>query len=108
MDLKPKKKTLKELIKNAYKENKLTRDILAALYKREGYKVCRWPKQIRKLLRYNKFKCLIINGLIYYRNWVFVPNSPELQLEVVHYTHSSGPAGHLGRVKTLDLLNQTY
>ena len=33
MDLKPKKKTLKELIKNAYKENKLTRDILATLYK---------------------------------------------------------------------------
>jgi len=31
MDLKPKKKNLKELIKNAYKENKLVRDILAAL-----------------------------------------------------------------------------
>jgi len=31
MDLEPKKKTLKELIKNAYKENKLARDILAAL-----------------------------------------------------------------------------
>ena len=31
MDLKLKKKTLKELIKNAYKENELTRDILAAL-----------------------------------------------------------------------------
>jgi hypothetical protein len=39
MDLKPKKKSLKELIKNAYKENKLTRDILAILYKREGRKV---------------------------------------------------------------------
>jgi hypothetical protein len=33
MDLKSKKKTLKELIKNAYKENELTRDILAILYK---------------------------------------------------------------------------
>ena len=31
MDLKPKKKTLKELIKNAYIENKLARNILAAL-----------------------------------------------------------------------------
>ena len=31
MELKPKKKTLKELIKNVYKENKLARDILAAL-----------------------------------------------------------------------------
>ena len=38
-DLKPKKKPLKKLIKNAYKENKLAKDILAALYKREGCKV---------------------------------------------------------------------
>ena len=33
IDPEPKKKTLKELIKNAYKENKLTRDILAVLHK---------------------------------------------------------------------------
>ena len=39
MDLKPKKKPLKKLIKNAYKENELVRDILTALYKREGCKV---------------------------------------------------------------------
>jgi len=41
MNLKPKKKPLKKFIKNAYKENKLTRDILAALRKREGYKTRR-------------------------------------------------------------------
>ena len=68
MDPEPKKKPLKELIKNAYIKNKLARNILAALYKREDYKICCWPKQIRKLLRCNKSKCLIINGLIYYRN----------------------------------------
>ena len=39
MDLKPEKKPLKKLIKNAYKKNKLARDILAVLYKQEGYKV---------------------------------------------------------------------
>ena len=39
MDLKPKKKPLKELIKNAYKKNKLIRDILAVLYKQEGHKI---------------------------------------------------------------------
>jgi regulator of extracellular matrix RemA (YlzA/DUF370 family) len=33
MDLKPEKKPLKELIKNAYKKNELIRDILATLYK---------------------------------------------------------------------------
>ena len=38
IDLVPKKKPLKEFIKNAYKENKLARDILAVLYKQEGCK----------------------------------------------------------------------
>ena len=38
IDLKPEKKTLKKLIKNAYKENKLTKNILAVLYKQEGCK----------------------------------------------------------------------
>jgi hypothetical protein len=33
MYLKPEKKTLKELIKKAYKENKLAKDILAILCK---------------------------------------------------------------------------
>ena len=40
IDLKSEKKPLKKLIKNAYKENKLIRDILAILYKQKGYKVC--------------------------------------------------------------------
>ena len=39
INLKSKKKPLKELIKNTYKENELIRDILAALRKWEGYKV---------------------------------------------------------------------
>ena len=68
MDLKPEKKPLKEFIKNAYKENKLARDILAILYKREGCKIYYQLKQIRKLLHYNKSKYLIVNGLIYYKN----------------------------------------
>jgi len=39
MDLEPKKKPLKGLIKNAYKENELARNILAALHKWEDCKV---------------------------------------------------------------------
>jgi len=41
MDLNPKKKTLKELIKNTYIENELARNILATLRKQEDYKVRR-------------------------------------------------------------------
>jgi len=108
MDPEPKKKPLEELIKNAYKENELARDMLAALCEWEGRKARCWPKQIRKLLRCDKSKCLIVDGLIYYRNWVFIPNLPKLWLEVVHCTYNLGPVGYLGCVKTLDLLNWTY
>jgi hypothetical protein len=44
MDLEPEKKPLKELIKNAYKENEFIKDILAVLYKWEGCKAYYWPK----------------------------------------------------------------
>ena len=103
--LEPEKKSLKELIKNAYKENKLAKDMLAILCEQDGPKVRRWPKQIKKLLYCDKSKYLIINGLIYYRNRVFVLDLLKLRLEIIHRMHSSGPAGHPGRVKTLDLLN---
>jgi len=82
--------------------------MLAALRKQEGRKARCWPKQIRKLLRCNKSKCLIVDGLIYYRNQVFIPNLPKLRLEVVHRIYSLGPAGHPGYIKTLNLLNWTY
>ena len=38
IDLESKKKTLKELIKNTYKENEFTRDMLATLYNRKAVK----------------------------------------------------------------------
>jgi len=41
MDLKRKKKPFKEFIKNAYKKNKLIKDILATLCKQESYKIRR-------------------------------------------------------------------
>ena len=78
IDLKPEKKPLKKLIKNAYKKNKLTRDMLAILYKQEGCKVYYQLKQIRKLLHCNKSKYLIIDSLIYYKNYIFIPDLPEL------------------------------
>ena len=44
IDLEPEKKSLKKFIKNTYKENKFAKDMLVALCKWEGCKVCRWPK----------------------------------------------------------------
>jgi RNase H-like domain found in reverse transcriptase/Reverse transcriptase (RNA-dependent DNA polymerase)/Integrase zinc binding domain/Chromo (CHRromatin Organisation MOdifier) domain len=105
LDPEIKTKSLEELVRTAYQENELARDIIAALRDRETR---RWPKPIRKILRCDKSECSIVDGLMYFRNRLFVPDSLGLRLEVVHRTHSAGPAGHPGRVKTLDLLNRTY
>jgi len=68
MDLKLKKKPFEDFIKNTYKENKLTKNILAILHEQNSTKARRWPKQIKKLFHYDKSKHSIINGLIYYKN----------------------------------------
>src|SRR6266702_4182960 len=65
--LKPKKRSFKKLIKNTYKKNKLIKDILAVLCKQDSPKARHWPKQIKKLLHYDKSKYSIINSLIYYK-----------------------------------------
>ena len=98
-------KSLDELIRAGYQENELAQEMVAALRDRETR---RWPKKIRKLLRCDKSECSLLDGQVYFRQRLFVPDAPDLRLEVVHRSHSSGPAGHPGRVKTLDLLNRTY
>ena len=108
MDLEPAKKSLEELIRQGYTENDLAKDMLSLLRERDDRQSRRWPKAIRRLLRCEKSECSIVDGLIYYRNRLFIPDAPDLRLEVVHRTHSSGPAGHPGRVKTLDLLHRSY
>jgi len=98
-------KSLDELIRAGYQENGLAQEMVAALRDR---KARRWPKKIRKSLRCDKSECSILDGQVYFRQRLFVPDAPGLRLEVVHRSHSSGPAGHPGRIKTLDLLNRTY
>jgi hypothetical protein len=98
-------KPLDELIRNGYREDDLAKDMVAAL---RDHGLRRWPKKIRKLLRCDMSECSLVDGQIYFRNRLFVPNAPKLRLQVVHRSHASGPAGHPGRVKTLDLLNRTF
>ena len=68
----------------------------------------RWPKALRRALRCDKSECRIVDGLIYFRDRLFIPDHAGLRLIVAHRTHSSGPAGHPGRVKSIDLLNRSY
>ena len=98
-------KPLEELIRQAYQDDELARDMVAALRER---KLRRWPRHVRKKLRCDMSECALVDGQIYFRKRLFVPDAPGVRLEVVHRSHSSGPAGHPGRVKTLDLLNRSY
>ena len=98
-------KSLDELIREAYHMNDLAQKMIAAL---QDPSARRWPKTIRKYLRCDMSECQLIDGRIFFRNRLFIPDHLDLHLEVVHRSHSIGPAGHPGRVKTLDLLNRTY
>ena len=52
--------------------------------------------------------CKEVAGRIYYRDRLFLQPNDEPHTQVIYQTHSTGPAGHPGRVKTLDLVSRTY
>jgi hypothetical protein len=96
---------LDELVTVAYQRNEFAQKIVEAMQEPERR---RWPKPIARELRVDYSECSLINGKVYFRHRLFVPDDPELRMQVIWRTHSSGPAGHPGRVKTLDLMNRTY
>lgn len=51
---------------------------------------------------------MINDGLIFFRNQLFIPDYEDLLFETFYRTHSSGPAIYPGRFKALDLLHRTY
>ncbi len=93
------------LIDDAYQTNKNAVQMTTAL---QNPKTRKWPKEIRRDLRIAMSECDVIEGRIYHRNRLFIPDSPGLRLQILHRTHSSPISGHPGRVKTLDLLTRTY
>ena len=98
-------KPIDDLIDNAYSTCPTAALMLAAL---RDPQVRRWPKPLRKELRIAMMDCKEVAGRIYYRDKLFLPPNDELRTQVIYRTHSTGPAGHPGRVKTLDLVSRTY
>jgi hypothetical protein len=52
--------------------------------------------------------CKVIGNRIYYRDRLFAPPDDELRTQILYRTHSSGSAGHPGRIKTLELITRDY
>jgi hypothetical protein len=93
------------LISASYDNNHQAQAMLAALKDPEQR---HWPKQLKKELRFPMSECKIIEGKIFFRDKLFIPDEEELKLQIITRTHSSAPAGHPGRSKTIDLLRRTY
>ena len=95
---------LTRLIDTAYLRNDVAQQVMSALRDPE----CRRsPENLRKIFRtYSEWST--IDGKAYFRHRLFIPDNDELRAQIIWRTHSSGPGGHPGRVKTLDLMNRTY
>jgi RNase H-like domain found in reverse transcriptase/Integrase zinc binding domain len=98
-------KPIDDLIAAAYASSNMAKTMLSSLRDPECRK---WPKLLRKQLRIAMTDCKIVENKIYYRDKLFLPPDDELRTQVIYRTHSTGPAGHPGRTKTLDLLSRTY
>ncbi|KJK73746.1 hypothetical protein H634G_10981 [Metarhizium anisopliae BRIP 53293] len=94
-----------DIIDQAYNNSDLAQTMLTAL--RDPNVKC-WPKSVRRELRIAMQDCKVRGNRIYYRDRLFLPPTDEAKIQVIYRTHSSGPGGHPGRVKTLDLITRTY
>jgi len=98
-------KPIDELIDRAYTRSHTAQIMLTAL---EDPATRNWPKSIRKELRISMMDCKVVQGRIYYRDKLYIPPDAELQTQIIYRTHSTGPVGHPGRIKTIDLISRTY
>ena len=82
----------------------------------EAYQVDQFPGRILGLLRDGTRQCKEIsladckemNGRLFYRDCIFVPDHTPLQLQLLQDHHDPPTMGHPGRVKTLELLARKY
>jgi hypothetical protein len=97
-------KHLDDLIDDSYRESPTLTLMMAAIREGDG-----WPAELKTRLRIPFAECKLIAGRIYFRDRLLIdPDDSELQLQILERTHSSGPSGHQGRTKTIDLLNRIF
>jgi hypothetical protein len=52
--------------------------------------------------------CKICKNRIYYKNKLFIPENTELKMQIIYKTYNSKAEGHLGRMKTTELVSKSY
>jgi transposase InsO family protein len=95
-----------DLLTNMYNASPLLKSVVIAVSNR----VLRaWPRGLKKKLRIPIAECRVIEGKVYYRDRLIIdPDDGNMHLQLIHRTHASGPGGHPGRLKTIDLMNRRY
>ena len=48
------------------------------------------------------------NGLLYYKNRLYIPESEALQTEIPKGCHNSRVAGHFGQEKTIEIVTRDF
>ena len=48
------------------------------------------------------------NGLLYYKNRLYIPESKVLQTEIAKGCHDSRVAGHFGQEKTIEIVTRNF
>lgn len=52
--------------------------------------------------------CQFVNGWLFYRNRMYIPDHLELRLRLLHLAHSSPSRGHGGKSRTFEILSRHY
>ena len=86
-----------ELFELAYKTDKTPTQVLQAIQRGD-----------RRHSEVTLAECEDRQGILYYREWIFVPRSDELRLHLMKTHHNSPAFGHPGRAKTLELIQREY
>lgn len=95
-------KPIDDIITQGYQRSSIAQAMIAAL---EDPHLKTWPTTIRKKLRVPMVDCKLVGRRIYYRDRLFAPPDDELRTQILYRAHSTGPAGHPGRIKTLNLIS---
>jgi len=88
--------SISDLMTKAYRTDPLPGKMLEAIRTNSG------------LLKITVTECTEDNGRLRYRGSSSVPDSDGLHLRIIQKHHDTALAGHLGWVKTFDLLDQVY
>ncbi|KAG0158110.1 hypothetical protein PDIDSM_5623 [Penicillium digitatum] len=89
--------TIKDLLLEAYNQDKVVQSILEALDKNAS----RHPE-------ITLADCERRGNYLYYRNRLYVPDNDELKAEILRLCHDKPTVGHPGRSKTYELLVYQY